>query len=339
MLHTSICDLLGIEFPIISAGMGAVALSNLAAAVSEAGGFGFIGLAGFSAATLHEEVAAARKITKKPLGVNLLIPFLRPGLVEAVTDEALEAATFFWGEPDAYAASIRRLQAAGIKVIWQCGSVSEARAAADAGVDAIMAQGVEAGGHVRGTTTTMALIPAVRDAIGDLPMVAAGGLADGRGLAAVIALGADGGVFGTRFVASTESAAHRVYKDAILAAQAEDTLYTTLFDIGWPDATHRVIRTATVEAWERAGRPPSGSRPGEGDPAGVMRRSDIEAPLVRYSVFPPIEYADGDGAGLAFYAGQSCSLVNETMPAADIVRRIADEARTVIAGRLAPLVR
>jgi nitronate monooxygenase len=339
MLHTPICDLLGIEFPIMSAGMGAVALSNLAATVSEAGGFGFIGLAGFSASTLHQEVAAARKITKKPIGVNLLIPFLRPGIVEAVVDEAIEAATFFWGEPAVHAASIRRLQAAGIKVIWQCGSVSEARAAADAGVDAIMAQGVEAGGHVRGTTTTMALIPAVRDAIGDLPMVAAGGLADGRGLAAAIALGADGGVFGTRFVASTESAAHRVYKDAILAAQAEDTLYTTLFDIGWPDATHRVIRTATVEAWERAGRPPSGSRPGEGDPAGVMRRSDIEAPLVRYSVFPAIEYADGDVGGLAFYAGQSCNLVNETLPAADIVRRIADEARTAIAGRLAPLVR
>lgn len=339
MLRTRICELLGIEVPIISAGMGGVALSNLAGAVSEAGGFGFIGLAGFSAAAIHHEVKAARKITKKPIGVNLLIPFLRPGTVEAVADEPIEAATFFWGTPAEHTDSIRRLRNARIKVIWQCGSASEARAAADVGVDAIMAQGVEAGGHVRGTTTTMALIPAVRDAIGDLPMVAAGGLGDGRGLAAVIALGADGGVFGTRFLVANESAAHRDYKNAVIAAQAEDTLHTTLFDVGWPDAPHRVIRTATVESWERAGRPPTGKRPGEGDPAGTMRRSDIEVPLVRYSVFPPTEYIEGDINGLAFYAGQSCGLVNETMPAAEIVRRIADEARTAIANRLAPLIR
>ena len=339
MLRTRICELLGIEWPIISAGMGGVALSKLAGAVSEAGGFGFIGLAGFSPAAIHREVEAARKITRKPIGVNLLIPFLRPGTVEAVADEAIEAATFFWGTPAEHIDSIRRLRDARIKVIWQCGSAGEARAAADAGVDAIMAQGVEAGGHVRGTTTTMALVPAVRDAIGDLPMVAAGGLADGRGLAAAIALGADGGVFGTRFLVANESAAHREYKDAVIAAEAEDTLYTTLFDIGWPDAPHRVIRTATVETWEGAGRRPSGQRPGEGDAAGTMRRSDIEVPLVRYAVFPPTEYIEGNIDGLAFYAGQSCGLVNQEAPGAEIVRRIADEAHVAIAQRLAPLLR
>jgi nitronate monooxygenase len=339
MLHTAICELLGIELPIISAGMGGVALSNLAAAVSEAGGFGIIGLAGFSATAIHHEVAAARKITKKPIGVNLLIPFLRPGVVEAVADEPIAAATFFWGAPAEHADSIRRLHTSGIKVIWQCGSAIEARDAADAGVDAIMAQGVEAGGHVRGTTTTVALVPEVRDAIGDLPMVAAGGLADGRGLAAVLALGADGAVFGTRFVVANESAAHSQYKRAILGAHAEDTLHTTLFDIGWPDAAHRVIRTATVEAWERAGRPLTGERPGEGEPMGAMRRSGIEVPLVRYSVFPPTEYIEGDISGLPLYAGQSCGLVNEALPAGEIVRQIAQEARAVIANRLAVLVR
>jgi len=339
MLHTAICDLLGIEFPIISAGMGGVALSSLAAAVSEAGGFGFIGLAGFSAQAIHHEVATARELTKRPIGVNLLIPFLRPGMVEAVADEPLAAVTFFWGVPAEHAASIRRLRAAGIKVIWQCGSAIEARAAADAGVDAIMAQGVEAGGHVRGTTTTVALVPAVRDAIGDLPMVAAGGLADGRGLAAVLALGADGAVFGTRFLVARESLAHQEYKRAILRAHAEDTFHTTLFDIGWPDAAHRVIRTPTVETWERAGRPPTGERPGEGDPMGTMRRSGIEVPLVRYSVWPPTEYIEGDIGGLPFYAGQSSSLVNEALPAGEIVRQIAEEARSVIAERLAPLAR
>ncbi len=339
MLRTRICELLGIELPLISAGMGGVALSRLAGAVSEAGGFGFIGLAGFNPAAIHREIDAARRITQKPIGVNLLIPFLRPGTVEIVADEPIQAATFFWGTPAEHIDSIRRLRNARIKVVWQCGSASEARAAADAGVDAVMAQGVEAGGHVRGTTTTMALIPAVRDAIGDLPMVAAGGLADGRALAAVIALGADGGVFGTRFLVANESAAHHEYKKAVIEAQAEDTLYTTLFDIGWPEAPHRVIRTATVKGWEDAGRAPTGKRPGEGDPAGTMRRSDIEVPLSRYSIFPPTEYIEGEIGGLAFYAGQSCSLVNETLTAAEIVKRIADEARAVIANRLAPLIR
>jgi NAD(P)H-dependent flavin oxidoreductase YrpB (nitropropane dioxygenase family) len=339
LLRTRICDLLGIQLPIISAGMGGLALASLAGAVSEAGGFGIIGLAGLSTDAIHHEVAAARKRTEKPIGVNLLIPFLRPGVVEMVADEPIAAVTFFWGEPADYTDSIRRLRAAHIKVIWQCGSVNEAVAAVDAGVDAIMAQGVEAGGHVRGTTTTVTLVPEMRDAIGNVPMVAAGGLADGRGLAAVIALGADGGVFGTRFVVASESLAHREYKQRILSAHAEDTLHTTLFDIGWPDAAHRVIRTATVEAWEHAGRPPSGKRPGEGDLAGVIRRAVIEVPLVRYSVMGPTEYIEGDIDGLAFYAGQSCSLVKEPLPAGEIVRQIADEARAVIANRLARLVR
>ena len=155
----------------------------------------------------------------------------------------------------------------------------------------------------------------------------------------MLALGADGAVFGTRFVVANESMAHQDYKRAILGAHAEDTLYTTLFDIGWPAAAHRVIRTAAVEAWERAGRPPTGERPGEGEPVGAMRRSGIEVPLVRYSVMPPTEYIEGDISGLAFYAGQSCSLVNEGLPAGEIVRKIAEEARAVIANRLAPLAR
>jgi NAD(P)H-dependent flavin oxidoreductase YrpB (nitropropane dioxygenase family) len=337
MLRTRICDLLGIEFPIVCAGMGGVARSKLAGAVSEAGGFGILGTAGIGAAAIHNEIAATREITRKPIGVNLLIPFLRPGLVEALAEEPIEAVTFFWGAPVEHAASIQRFHDAHVKVIWQCGSVAEARAAVAAGVDAVMTQGIEAGGHVRGTIGTIALIPAVRDAIGDLPVLAAGGLADGRGLAAAIALGADAGVFGTRFLVANESAAHRDYKSAVIGAQADDTLHSTLFDIGWPNAPHRVIRTPTVEAWERAGRPPIGERPGEGDRMGPIIHSGGEVPLVRYSVSPPMESIEGDISGLAFYAGQSCSLVRETMPAAEIVRRIADEARAVIEKRLAPL--
>jgi nitronate monooxygenase len=338
MLHTRICDLLGIELPIISAGMGSISMSNLVGAVSEAGGFGFLGLLGASPTAIRHEIASTRKITRKPIGVNLVIPFLRPGLVEAVAEEPIEAVTFFWGVPADHVDSIRRLRNAGIKVLWQCGSVREACAAAEAGVDAIIAQGVEAGGHVRGTTGTIALVPAVRDAIGDdLPLLAAGGLADGRGLAAVIALGADGGVFGTRFVAANEAHVRPEYTAAIVGASAEDTVHNSLFDIGWPAAPHRTIRTPTVAAWERAGQPASGHRPGEGDPMGMLRRSGAEFPIVRYSVFPPLASIEGDISGLAFYAGQSCGLINETGPAGEIVRRIADQARAVIAKRMTPL--
>ncbi|MGH7249255.1 MAG: nitronate monooxygenase, partial [Pseudomonadota bacterium] len=200
----------GIEYPIISAGMGGVALADLAAAVSQAGGLGTIGLAGFSPEAIHKEIARAREITQKPLAVNLIIPFLRPGVIDVLVDEPIEAVTFFWGEPDE---SVARLKHAGIKVIWQCGSAAEARMAMNAGADVIMTQGFEAGGHVRGIVSTIALVPEVRDAIGDTPMVAAGGMADGRGLAAALALGADGAVFGTRFLASNEAAAHQTYKD------------------------------------------------------------------------------------------------------------------------------
>ena len=138
---------------------------------------------------------------------------------------------------------------------------------------------------MRGTVSTLSLVPAVRDALGpDVPLLAAGGFADGRGLAAALALGADGAVFGTRFAASNEAAAHRVYKERLLTARGEDTVYTELFDIGWPNAPHRVIRTRVVEEWERAGRPPSGKRPDEGKPIGKITRPGIEAPIVKYSV-------------------------------------------------------
>jgi nitronate monooxygenase len=335
MLRTRFCELFGVELPIMLAGMGTIALADLAAAVSEAGGMGTVALAGFTPEGIHNEIAAARRLTKKPLACNVLIPFLQPGVAEAAAAAPVEAVTLFWGAP---AEHVSRVKDAGKKVIWQCGSAEEAAAAKRAGADLIIAQGVEAGGHVRGLISTMVLVPQVRDAIGDLPMLAAGGLADGRGLAAVLALGADGAVFGTRLLASRESAAHPAYKDRIVSARAEDTVYTTLYDMGWPDAPHRVLRTAVYEEWERAGQPESGRRPGEGKVVGTLRHAGMEMPpLVKYTVMPPTTYIEGQLEEFALYAGMSCALVNEIAPAGEIVRRIAAEAREVIAQRLAVL--
>ena len=310
-------------------------MAELAGAVSEAGGMGTVGLVGLTPEGIHNELAAARRLTKKPLACNQLIPFLRPGLAEAIAAAPVDAVTLFWGTPSEH---ISRFKDAGKKVIWQCGSAEEAADAKSAGADMIIAQGVEAGGHVRGLIPTLVLVPQVRDAIGDLPMLAAGGLADGRGLAAVLALGADGAVFGTRFLASRESAAHPLYKDRIVNARAEDTVHTKLHDMGWPDAAHRVLRTAVYEEWERAGRPESGSRPGEGRVVGALNHSGMAMPpLVKYTVMPPAEYLEGEIDEFAFYAGVSCALVKDIPPAGELVRRIAAEAREIIGQRLAPL--
>jgi NAD(P)H-dependent flavin oxidoreductase YrpB (nitropropane dioxygenase family) len=205
-----------------------------------------------------------------------------------------------------------------------------------------MVQGFEAGGHVRGLVTSLALIPSVRDAVGDeIPIIAAGGFADGRGLAAALALGADAAVFGTRFLASDEAAADPRYQQRIIAAEAEETVHTELYDIGWPKAPHRVLRTKVIDEWERAGRPETGKRPGEGRSIGKMTRSgmDIEVPTVKYSVIAPTSSFEGDIEELALYAGMSVSLVREKLPAGEIVRRIATEAREVISARLASMLR
>ena len=336
MLRTRFCELFEVEYPIVCAGMGAVARANLAAAVSEAGGLGTIALAGLSPDEIGGEISAARRITAKPIVVNLLIPFLGPGIFEALAKQPISAVTLFWGDPSEH---IPACKALGLKVIWQCGSALEAAAAKRAGADAIIAQGFEAGGHVRGGVTTFALVPEVRDAIGDLPMLAAGGISDGRGLAAALALGADGAVFGTRFLASRESSAHRDYKQAVLGAHASDTVHTKLFDIGWPDAAHRVIRTPLVDAWQSAGSPARPNRAGEGEVIARLRRGGIDIPIPRYSVSPPSDSVEGDLSGLPFYAGQSVSLIDKVAPAGEIVRQIAAEAREVIALRLMPLAR
>jgi len=185
-------------------------------------------------------------------------------------------------------------------------------------VDVVVAQGWEAGGHVRGTVATLPLIPAVVDAVGTTPVVAAGGIADGRGLAAVLALGAAGAWIGTRFLASQEATIHPRYRELLLSATEDDTVFLEeLFDVGWRKAPHRVLRNKTVETWEAAGRPPFGARPGEGE---VIARSRSVGEIVRYQTYTPGADFEGDIDALSLWAGQSVGLVSEIKPAGDIVR-------------------
>ncbi|MCI0353155.1 MAG: nitronate monooxygenase [Acidobacteriales bacterium] len=333
MLRTRLCEVLGIEVPIIAAPMGPeITGLELAAAVSNAGGLGLISYGGYPPPALKERIAKLRRLTSRPFGVNVLLegphlPVPEAAFVDVCIEERVPVLSFFWGDPTPY---VEKAHKAAIKVCDQVGSVASAKRAQRAGVDFIIAQGVEAGGHIAGTVSTMVLTPRVVDAVAPTPVVAAGGIADGRGLAAALMLGADGVVLGTRLIATTESNAHQIYKDKILAASEEDTVRTTLFGNGWPNAAHRTLRTAFVERWlaeEKRGSEQRSDEPVIGETTlGGMR-----IPLARFAGFPPAKDASGELESMNFLAGQSVGLVREIKPAADIIREMVEQAERTLA--------
>jgi NAD(P)H-dependent flavin oxidoreductase YrpB (nitropropane dioxygenase family) len=335
MIVTRFSESLGLTWPIVQAGLGTIAGAEIAAAVSEAGGLGTIALVQFPPDLARAEVRRARTRTRRPLAVNFLLPMLDPAALDAVLEEDIQVVTFFWGDVGPWVA---RVHAAGACVVVQVGSVDEAAAAADAGADAVIAQGVEAGGHVRGTTSMIVLVPLVVDRVAPLPVLAAGGIGDARGIAAALAVGAEGAVLGTRFVLTPEVGAHPRYQQAIAAARPDDTCLTTEFDVEWPDAPHRVLRLS-LAAWEAAGRPPRGERPGEGESIGTLAFGPMRIPLQRYTAVAPARGFTGDVEALPFYAGQSCGLAHDVEPAGALVRRLGTEAEAIVGERLPRLVR
>jgi NAD(P)H-dependent flavin oxidoreductase YrpB (nitropropane dioxygenase family) len=231
----------------------------------------------------------------------------------------------FWGDPGPY---VEAIHDGGALHLHTVGSAEEARRAAQAGVDVIVAQGWEAGGRVRGQVATLPLVPAVLDAVAPLPVLAAGGVADGRTLAAALALGADAGWVGTRFLLADEASVHDGWRHRIRDGRETSTSHTTAFDGGWPDAPHRVLRNTTLETWERAGRPAAPWRPGEGD---ILAHAPDGSALDRYSATPPIHGTTGEIEALALYAGQSTGIVSQQRPAAAIVRELARGAADALA--------
>jgi nitronate monooxygenase len=305
--------------------MGGAGGPALAAAVSNAGGLGTLALWRADEQTLRRQIRETRALTAKPFAVNLNLEFPQQERLDICLQEGVPAISFFWRDP---AALVARAKAGGAIVLHTVGTAAEARHAVELGVDVVVAQGWEAGGHVRGKVATMPLIPAVVDAVGPVPVIAAGGIADGRGLAAALALGASGAWIGTRFLASNEAAIHPRYRERILQATEDDTVYLEeLFDIDWPKAPHRVLRNSTVAAWEAAGRPATGQRPGEGE---VVATSKSAGPIVRYRSYTPAPDAEGDIDALSLWAGQSAALVRKIQPAAEIVREIASEAQDIL---------
>jgi NAD(P)H-dependent flavin oxidoreductase YrpB (nitropropane dioxygenase family) len=309
---------LGISLPIVQAPVGSMTTPALAAAVSNAGGLGMLAGTWYTPDELRLRLRQTRALTSQPIGVNLVLAFDVRRHLEVALEEGVRIISFFWGDPTPWISSVHA--ASGV-VVHSVGSVHEATLAVQAGVDVLVAQGAEAGGHVRGTRPRNLLVTEVKGIATGLPVLAAGGVADARDVREALRAGADGVWPGTRFVASDEAAAHRDYKRRIVESSAADTLLCDLFDIGWPEAPHRVLRNSTVRAWEAAGRPAHGARPGEGD---IVAHFPDGRPIIRYEDAPPIEGTTGDIESLSLYAGESVDRIAEVLPAADIVRRLSE---------------
>jgi NAD(P)H-dependent flavin oxidoreductase YrpB (nitropropane dioxygenase family) len=326
LLATAATAALGIRVPVLQAPVGSATSVELAAAVSEAGALGMLALTWRDISQIRLMLREAVKLTARPVAVNLVLEWDMRERLEVCLEEGVRLFSFFWGDPAPYLPAVHET---GGVVLQTVGSVPEAQRAVAAGVDFLVAQGAEAGGHVRGTVSTMVLVPSIVDAVGEsVPVIAAGGIADGRGLAAALMLGAAGVMIGTRFLLAEEADVHRAYAEALCRAAPEDAIYTTLFEEGWPNAPHRVLANSTLREWEAAGSPPKGSRPGEGEPVAWQDGM----PLLRYSDSIPRRSTAGAVEQLAMYAGQSVGLARRREPAAVIVESIRRQALETLAG-------
>ncbi len=321
-LQTPVCELLGCDVPVVLAGMGGVARADLVAAVTEAGGFAFLGMVREPSALIEMEIARVRAVTARPFGVNLIPAATEPGLLEAelatVLAARVAAVMLFW---DLRADIVRRLRDADLIVVCQVGSALEARQASDAGAQIVIAQGFEAGGHVRGRTPLEELVPAVAAAV-DVPVLAAGGIVDGAQLAHMLTLGAQGAVLGTAFMATRESYAHDYHKARLLAARADDTVHTEAFHINWPSAAPVRVLANSVTRGER-GHPFSSTPTVIGDEEG--------RPIYLFSTDSPLRNMHGDFEAMALYAGEGVGAINDLPPAAERLERIVAAAQHALA--------
>ena len=312
-LRTALTEMFGIDHPVVLAPMGSVAGGALAAAVSEGGGLGLIGAGRGDLAWLDRECGLARAATSKPWGIGFLTWAIGPRAVEAAIKQSPAALMLSFGDPAPFADTIR---AAGIPLMVQVTTMDEARRALDVGANIVVAQGSEAGGH-GGGRATLPFVPAVVDIAGATPVLAAGGIADGRGLAAALMLGAAGAMIGTRFEATHEALLDAYETKAITAARASDTVRGRVLDIathaGWPPRyPARTLRNKFTDAWEG-------------------KESELESDQGALAEFRAA--ADrGDRDYLPIWAGEAVDLVTEMDSASALVTRIAEQAEATITG-------
>ena len=298
-------DLVGSRWPLQQAGMSGTATATLAAAVSNAGGLGMIGVGRQPLTLVERHLDELATLTTSPVGCTCIAHFVQPDVVELVASR-LPIIEFFYEWPDP-----ARIPT-GVICGWQVGSVDEAKAAVDAGCRYVIAQGMEAGGHVRGHIPLAELLPAVRAAV-EVPVVAAGGIGTAEAVRAALRLGADAVRVGTRFVATRESHAHPDYIDALVGARSGDSVLTEAFGIGWPDAPHRVLRSSIDAA--------------AASPDDVVGQSVTQAgkplPMPRFGASSPTRDTTGDISAMALYAGVSVGAVDRVMSAAEVVAELS----------------
>ncbi len=323
-LHTPICDLLKIKWPIFQGPMGGATTPGFISAVANAGGLGTLALGTRPLEEARKLIKDTLALTKNPIGVNLVLEWDQKERLEMSLEEGIKIIWFFWGDPTPF---VKQIHDAGGKVIHTIGSSEQAKKSVEAGVDIIVAQGWEAGGHIWGEVATLPLLPAVVDVVGKVPVVAAGGIADGRGLIAALALGAAGIVIGTRLLASHEAEIHPMYKEKIISAKETDTVYNDLFDIGWPNSWMRTLKNSTYQKWAEAGSPKPGNRPGENE---IIARLPNGKEIPRYSYMLPGATMQGELEAMALYAGQSAGLVHEIKSISDIFDEITSDALSVL---------
>lgn len=305
MIRTSFSELVGCAVPLQLAGMGGVISDvGLAAAVTNAGGLGMLGGGGISAPVLRSMLKALSDATEGSVGVNFLMPFVARDAVE-VAARMSRVCDFHFGTPDA--SYVELVQAGGAVAGWQVGSAEEATAAVEAGCDFVIVQGVEAGGHVRGTTPLDDLLAKIIENV-DVPVVASGGIGTSERVRDLIGAGAAAVRIGTRFVAASESPAHPEYVAALIAAAGSDTQLTTTFGADWPDAPHRVLRSSIRAATASTD-----------DEIATVRSGEDSWPVRRFSSLPPTREVDGNIAAMALYAGTSVDHVTMRQPASEIV--------------------
>jgi NAD(P)H-dependent flavin oxidoreductase YrpB (nitropropane dioxygenase family) len=312
MLHTTVCEMLGISHPVVQAGMARYGTSaDLVAAVSAAGGLGTLGCLDRTAQDALAEIRRIRDRTDRPFAVNFVLHRCDEATFAACLDERVPVFTFFRGDPSA---AIERAHAAGAKTIYQATSVAEARRAVDVGVDMLIAQGTEAGGHM-GPVPLFGLLPEVVAVAAGRPVLAAGGIVDGSGLAAALCLGAAGVVMGTRFLATPESPATAAHKRALLAAEAESTVASTIFDTiwgeAWPGVQARALRNRLTARWIGREVELADTRD---DAAHALRRAE----------------AADDPEEMINLAGMGVGRIRELKPAGQIVHDVVAEAAAIL---------
>jgi enoyl-[acyl-carrier protein] reductase II len=313
MIRTKLCDLFRIQFPIIQAGMGVFTSAELVAAVSNAGGLGSLGTGLRPPASLKKELPRVRQLTSRPFALNYTLTQPNEEIFALILEAKPPIISFALGDPGEL---VKKAHAVGSLVMHQVTTVQQAKQAAETGVDVIVAQGGEAGGF-GGTVAALPLIPQVVDAVRPIPVVAAGGIADGRGLAAALVLGAQGINIGTRFLASVEAPISEMWKQAIIAAESEDAVKVDVWNDIFPrgsvayDTVPRSIRTSFIEKWQKSRE--------------VARQ---EAERLRAEVISAIQ--QGKMEELIPWAGQTVGLVHDILPAAEIIKRIIKEAEETL---------